>query len=228
LAEFIGRIEYPKAFQKSCLSFPSQNTPTSHCIRLKQLTQLLHLLSPCTPVRMTTFVSGGTPVAHPHVPSYSPTWKGLHLLDYGNSPGLWRDDMDGIQWLELLQPFTTVKDYTLARMLSYVGHRHCGRLLGKEATEAMPVQENIFGSQRLCKGLLGCLSPHENSPVTLWSSTVGSEGDNMTGDVYSTSCLSPYQLLLLSASIHAVLCPSILQLLLPTFSSFGPYCPPYP
>jgi len=57
-------------------------------------------------------------------------------------------------------------------------------LTGERATEAMPVQENIFGSQRLCKGLLGRLSPHENSPVTLWSSTVGSEGDNMTGDVY--------------------------------------------
>ncbi|KAI9443723.1 hypothetical protein F5148DRAFT_269890 [Russula earlei] len=74
----------------------------------------------------------------------------LERLDiHGGSPQRWQDDMESAQWLELLHPFTTVKDLHLHQKLSlYVMHA-LQDLSGQSVTEVLPALQNIFlGSKR--------------------------------------------------------------------------------
>jgi len=64
-------------------------------------------------------------------------------------PGHWPDDMEDPQWLELLQPFTTVKDLHLSAGLAIRVARALQELAGARATEVLPALQRIFieGSQ---------------------------------------------------------------------------------
>ncbi|KAI9456588.1 hypothetical protein F5148DRAFT_1369711 [Russula earlei] len=67
----------------------------------------------------------------------------------------WRDDMETTQWLELLDPFTAVKDLHLS---GEVGRRVCQALeehAEERVTEVLPALRNIF---------LGGLQPLESLP----------------------------------------------------------------
>jgi len=50
-------------------------------------------------------------------------------------PEFWRDDMGGILWLELLQPFTTVKDLYLCKELELRLVRALLALTGERAPD---------------------------------------------------------------------------------------------
>jgi len=56
----------------------------------------------------------------------------------------WKDDMENDQWLELLDPFTALKDL----YLTYgIAQRFCGalqELSGERATEVLPMLRNLF------------------------------------------------------------------------------------
>ncbi|KAH9955494.1 hypothetical protein BC827DRAFT_873243 [Russula dissimulans] len=56
----------------------------------------------------------------------------------------WKDDMENAQWLELLDPFTALKNLYLT---SGVAQRFCGalqELSGERATEVLPALRNLF------------------------------------------------------------------------------------
>ena len=56
----------------------------------------------------------------------------------------WKDDMENAQWLELLDPFTALKNLYLT---DGIAQRFCGalqELSGERATEVLPALRNLF------------------------------------------------------------------------------------
>jgi hypothetical protein len=75
-----------------------------------------------------------------------PTLSNLERLDIRGSPypsPLWQDDIENTQWLELLQPFVTVKNLYLSnKVASYVSPALQG-LAGERATEMLPMLQAL-------------------------------------------------------------------------------------
>jgi len=61
-----------------------------------------------------------------------------------NSPLEWQDDMEDTQWLELLRPFTSVKDLILSEASVPFITPSLQELSGERVTEVLPTLENLF------------------------------------------------------------------------------------
>jgi len=70
----------------------------------------------------------------------------LECLNIGedHNPPHWYDDMEDIQWLELLQPFTLVKDLYLSKTLGLRVLHALDELTREGVTEVLPALQNIF------------------------------------------------------------------------------------
>ena len=67
--------------------------------------------------------------------------------------------MEGIQWLELLQPFTAVKYLYLCEELALRIALALRALTGERATEVMPVLKNIFVEYWQSEVVQGAIGP---------------------------------------------------------------------
>src|SRR5216683_794949 len=56
----------------------------------------------------------------------------------------WQDDMEDTQWLDLLHPFTSVKDLELSKDLVPFIAPALQELSGERVTEVLPSLENLF------------------------------------------------------------------------------------
>lgn len=56
----------------------------------------------------------------------------------------WQDDIENVQWLELLHPFTTVKALYLSRDIAARIAPALGELVGPRATEVLPALQGLF------------------------------------------------------------------------------------
>jgi len=74
------------------------------------------------------FLLGGTP---------------LHQRDRYWPPH-WQDDTESAQWLELLQPFTNVKNLYLSKEIALRIAPALRRLVGNEVTEMLPTLQRLF------------------------------------------------------------------------------------
>jgi hypothetical protein len=61
-----------------------------------------------------------------------------------NSPLKWQDDMEDNQWLELLHPFTSVKDLDLSKDSAAFIAPALQELSGEKVTEVLPTLETLF------------------------------------------------------------------------------------
>jgi len=68
----------------------------------------------------------------------------LDLHIYGAYPLLIEDDMEDTQWLELLHPFTNVKDLCLFREVATCIAPALQEVAGERVTEILPTLQNIF------------------------------------------------------------------------------------
>jgi hypothetical protein len=75
-----------------------------------------------------------------------PTLERLEIHDYGQD---WHEDVEHIQWLELLHPFVSVKDLTIHKKLVRLVARALRQLVGERVLEVLPALQNLFleGSQ---------------------------------------------------------------------------------
>ena len=155
LTEFIGRIEHSKAFQKAVVVFrPKHTYVTLYPFESTTGTTLTCAIS-CT-VSEWQLSSLAELCSAPSSPLLLSCLERLDILDGHNSSEHWRDDMEGIQWLELLQPLTTVKDLYLCEELAL----RIARALSEErATEVMPVLENIFVENWQSEVVQGVIGP---------------------------------------------------------------------
>jgi hypothetical protein len=75
-----------------------------------------------------------------------PTLYNLEHLDIRGSPYLqlpWQDDTESAQWLELLQPFVTVKNLYLSNKVAYYVSPALRGLDGERATEMLPALQAL-------------------------------------------------------------------------------------
>jgi hypothetical protein len=76
--------------------------------------------------------------------SFIPFVETLHILGGEYPPLEWPDDIGSNQWLELLHPFTAVKDlYIFGELVPYIA-RILQELVGERITEVLPVLHTLF------------------------------------------------------------------------------------
>ena len=68
----------------------------------------------------------------------------LYLLVEYAPPDHWRDDMENVQWQELLQSFTAVKDLYVSAELALLIAQALQDHVGEKETELLPALQNIF------------------------------------------------------------------------------------
>ena len=75
-----------------------------------------------------------------------PTLPALEHLDILEDCGPlhWQDDIENAQWLELLRPFTSVKDLVLSGQLVSLVASALGELNGERVAEVLPALQTIF------------------------------------------------------------------------------------
>ena len=77
------------------------------------------------------------------LPLLASTLEYLAMYEDQNSLPQWRDDMENTQWIELLQPFTSVRDLELSGKLVRQVIPALGDLTGERVTEVLPALQNI-------------------------------------------------------------------------------------
>jgi hypothetical protein len=69
--------------------------------------------------------------------------EGLHICESSNSRLKWQDDIEGSQWLELLQPFTAVKNLYLSKEIAPRIAPSLQELVGGRTTEVLPALQTL-------------------------------------------------------------------------------------
>jgi hypothetical protein len=71
------------------------------------------------------------------------TMETLYIHE-GNSPPDWKDDIENAEWLDLLLPFTAVKNLCLSKEFSPRIAPALQELTGERTTEVLPALQNVF------------------------------------------------------------------------------------
>jgi hypothetical protein len=77
------------------------------------------------------------------LPPFS-TLERLEICEGRQPQSHWQDDMETSQWLDLLHPFTAVKDLCLDKKVSPRVSAALHELVGERVTEELPVLQNLF------------------------------------------------------------------------------------
>ena len=68
----------------------------------------------------------------------------LYISEHPYEQPVWEDDIDGALWLELLRPFTTVKDLFLSENIALRVVPALQELVGGRTIEVLPTLQNVF------------------------------------------------------------------------------------
>ena len=103
-----------------------------------------------------------------------PTLSSLKYLDIREgrrSPRHWQDDLENVQWLELLQPFTTIQNFHLSQEFARHVAPALRELAGEpEVVEVLPALRDFFLDGLQLSGAVQEAIEHFVT-VTLWLST---------------------------------------------------------
>jgi hypothetical protein len=150
LCHFIGRTEILKAPHLSHITFSSYRVQVNLFQRKgTDDDEALELGTLCRPSEwqlssLTEFCSSSLP------PLLAPTLEHLAIYEDQNALPQWQDDMENTQWIELLQPFTSVRDLELSGKIARQVIPALGELTGERVTEVLPALQTISlsGPQR--------------------------------------------------------------------------------
>ena len=141
LRHFIGRTEKIKAHYRANVNFdhipanirfsPQGGKDYTECL-------ILRILCPCIPPDWQ--LSSLAQFCSSPVPPLS-TLMHLEILSYRRSH--WQDNIESSQWLELLYPFTSVKNLVLSDELFPFVATALQELTGERVTEVLPMLQNI-------------------------------------------------------------------------------------
>jgi hypothetical protein len=76
--------------------------------------------------------------------AFIPTVEHLSVLEETHSPPHWQDEIEKSQWLELLQPFTSVKNLYLSKEFAPRIAPSLQELVGGREKEALPALQELF------------------------------------------------------------------------------------
>jgi hypothetical protein len=124
-------------------------------------------------------------VCSPSFPQvFIPTVEHLYIYEneyFFNRPRS-QDDIENSQWLEVLHPFTALKDLHVSRGFLPRIAPVFQDLVGERVTEGLPVLQSIFLEDLDPSGSVSrepseSLLPCDSLPVTLWLSLTGRENE---------------------------------------------------
>ena len=142
LRNLIIRAEMFEAFHRAEISFSSYNVLFALFSKNGQAeSEVLELGIPCRPSDWQ--LSSLAQVLGSSIPPL-PTLERLELRGNRHLPQHWQDDIENAQWLEILRPFTSVKDLALSGELVQLVAPVLGEHIGERATEELPALQNIF------------------------------------------------------------------------------------
>ena len=107
------------------------------------------------------------------------TTENLYVYEYLNKQIVWEDDIENAEWLEILLPFTAVKDLYLSKQFAPRIAPALQELAWGSTAEVLPSMENIFlegfqSSEQIHEGIRQFISARQltNRPVTIsiWES----------------------------------------------------------
>ena len=138
--QFISRSPTMKAFEKARVRFEYGSS------RVKLLSQTpgygtLDVTVRC--IDLDWQVSSMEQVCTSCLPPLS-TLDDLYIYEDLYSPPVWQDNIENALWLELLQPFTAVKDLYLSKKFASRIMPALQELVEGSMTEVLPVLQNIF------------------------------------------------------------------------------------
>ena len=142
LRNFIICVEMFKAHHRAEISFSSYCVLFALFSKDRQAeSKVLELRIPCRPSDWQ--LSSLAQAIGSSIPPL-PTLERLELRGDYHQPQHWQDDIENTQWLEILHPFTSVKDLVLSGELVQLVAPVLGELIGERATEELPALQNIF------------------------------------------------------------------------------------
>jgi hypothetical protein len=146
LRHFVGRTETIKAHYRGNLSFYDGRAEVMFSPQEGAFHEGLSLGISCAPSDWQ--LSCLAKVCSSSLPPLS-TVEHLKIVSYRSH---WQDDIESTQWLELLSPFTSVKDLDLSDGLVPLIAPALQELTGSRVTEVLPILQNLLlDSQELSR-----------------------------------------------------------------------------
>ena len=144
LTQFIGRVEGFKTLHQAAVHFGSAFayvilSPFESAVNGTKLVLDISCTNSEWQLSSLAEVSSSS-----SSPIRSSPLERLYILIDDPPPEHWHDDMDDTQWVELLQPFTVVKDLYLCEELAQRVTHALHELTGEAATQVLPALQSIF------------------------------------------------------------------------------------
>jgi len=141
LPNLVGRAEMFKAFHRAEIFFSSLSVSFALFQKHGPVeSKVLVLKISCKPLDWQ--LSSIAQVIGSAIPPL-PALERLKLRGY-HQLQCWQDDIENAEWLELLRPFTSVKDLVLSGQLVQLIAPVLGEPIEESATEELPALQNIF------------------------------------------------------------------------------------
>ena len=138
--QFINRIPTSKPFKKARVCF---TRTTSSVSLLSQIAGYGKLEVQIRCIELDWQVSSMEQVCTSCLPPLS-TLEDLYIYENPHSHPVWQDNIEDALWLELLQPFATVKNLYLSGKFASRIMRALQELVGGRSTEVLPTLQNIY------------------------------------------------------------------------------------
>ena len=127
-------------FEKAHVVFGS-NATWVHLSSQTSVNGKLVMKIPC--IELDWQVSSMEQVCTSCLPPLSPL-EDLYISEYIYLPPVWQDNIENTLWLELLRPFTGVKNLYLSEEFGSLIIPALEELTGRRTTEVLPILQNIF------------------------------------------------------------------------------------
>jgi hypothetical protein len=144
LRDFIGRTKILDAPHRVDTSFSDFRSRISFFERRGDVDfKVLYLEIPCSSYTLDSQLSSFAQACGSLLSSL-PTLEHLGIYKYGLLLSQWEDEVRNTQWMELLRPFTTVKDLVLDESFVLSVASVLQDLVGERVTEMLPALQTIF------------------------------------------------------------------------------------
>jgi hypothetical protein len=138
--QFISRTPTLKAFEKALVRFARDTSRVNFSSQTPGY-GTLDMQIPC--MELDWQVSSMEQVCTSCLPPLS-TLEDLYIYEFLHSQLVWQDNIENALWLELLRPFTAVKNLYLSEKFASRIMPALQELAGGRSTEVLPTLQNIF------------------------------------------------------------------------------------
>ena len=145
LCDAIGRTKIPNGSHRLDTSFSSVDIEISLFQRKEDVDfKVLNLRIPCSCYETEPQLSSLARACSMFLPPL-PSLELLGIFNSKHMPSQWQHhEADNTHWMELLRPFTTVKDLILDELVVLSVASFLQELVGERVAEILPVLQNIF------------------------------------------------------------------------------------